>query len=247
MRDDKLSRRDLAFPGLRTVKQTPKNPLSTTTGTKFLMAATGLALLAFLVIHLANNLLYFAGPGVYNRFSHLLSGNPLIYVVEIGLLAIFLLHAQKAISNYRNNQKARPQPYLKKEWAGYKSRKSLASTTMIFSGIWLLLFVGVHLWHFKFGRHLEFAADPQVRDLHLLETQEFGNLLWVLFYMISMVVIGLHLSHGFWSAFQSLGIGNPRYTPRIIAVGKVLTAVLAAAFFLIPLVVYLKLIPVGAH
>lgn len=117
------------------------------------MGLTGLALFAYMVLHLAGNALIFAGAGIFNEYSHTLISNPLILPIELGLLAIFIIHIYKAIAMWTANKAARPVGYLKKELAGHTSRKSLSSSTMIASGLLLLLFVIVHVKQFKFGRY----------------------------------------------------------------------------------------------
>ena len=108
---------------------------SSTVGTKLLIGLTGLALFAYLILHLIGNVLIFAGPDTFNAYSHRLISNPLIVPIEIGLLAVFLLHIYKAITNYLANRGARPIGYEMKKFAGHASRKSVASSTMIWSGL----------------------------------------------------------------------------------------------------------------
>jgi succinate dehydrogenase / fumarate reductase cytochrome b subunit len=104
---------------------------SSSVGTKLLMGLTGVALFAYMILHLAGNALIFAGQDIFNEYSHALISNPLIVPIEIGLLAIFLIHIYKAIRMWTANQAARPVGYAKKELAGHTSRKSVASTTML--------------------------------------------------------------------------------------------------------------------
>src|SRR3712207_303859 len=123
-----------------------KSPFNTSTGTKILIALTGLLLIAFLIFHLAGNLLVFAGPDTFNRYASTLGGLSVLVVgMEIGLALIFLLHIFKAVTNFQANRQARPVAYHKKEWAGDPSRKTLSSSTMIVTGIIVLLFVILHL------------------------------------------------------------------------------------------------------
>lgn len=197
------------------MKTSPNKPFSSSTGTKLLLGVTGLLLFAYLPVHLAGNLMVFAGPSTFNGYSHLLISNPLIYPLEIGLGLIFLMHIYKAVTNYRANRQARPTPYYKKEWAGKPSRKTWSSTTMIWTGLFTLLFIVVHLVGLKFGQHYEAAGHPGVRDLYRLEVEHFANPLTVVFYVVSMVVIGFHLWHGFWSAFQSLAVSRPEPQMRL--------------------------------
>ena len=121
--------------------------LSSSIGTKLLIALTGLGLFVFLIAHLAGNLLFIAGPGAFNAYSHSLVSNPLIYVAEVGLIVIFVLHLAKTLANFFANRRARPIGYSTRRWAKTKSsrsRKSLASTTMILTGTITLLFVVTH-------------------------------------------------------------------------------------------------------
>src|SRR5438270_13266998 len=114
---------------------------SSSVGTKILIGATGLALFLYLVVHIAGNLIVFFGPAAFNKYAYTLEGNPLLPIVEIGLLVIFLIHLYKTIVMFVGNQKARPDRYVRKKYAGPPSRKSLASSTVIFSGLWLFIFI----------------------------------------------------------------------------------------------------------
>jgi len=210
---------------------------SSSVGTKVLIALTGLGFAAFLVEHLlANLLVLFDGPA-YNAYAHRLLSNPLIYVAEAGLVVLFVTHAYKAIANYGRNRAARPQSYAVRKNAGHTSRKSLASTLMIVSGAWLLLFIVIHLRTFKFGPVYE--TPDGMRDLAKLVNEDFQRPLIAAFYVISMAVVGLHLRHGLSSAFQSLGIDHPRYTPIIVKAGLVIAIAIGLGFALVPVVIFL--------
>src|SRR5947209_14191791 len=124
---------------------------ATSVGTKILIGITGAALFLYLIVHIAGNLMVFGGPAFFNNYAYTLEGNPLIPVVEIGLLLIFLLHVYKTIAMFIANQKARPAGYVQKKRAGPPSRKSFASSTMIASGLWLLIFVVIHVRAFRYG------------------------------------------------------------------------------------------------
>jgi succinate dehydrogenase / fumarate reductase cytochrome b subunit len=164
----------------------------------------------------------------------MLLSNPLIPVIEIGLVFIFLLHIYKTVEMYLANQKARPVKYQRKKPAGPPSRKSFASSTMIVSGLWLLLFVMIHVKQFKYGTEYE-TPGTGIRDLYRLEMENFANPLLVAFYVLSMIVVGSHLWHGIASAFQSLGADQSRWTPRIMAAGKVMAVLIAGGFIVIAL------------
>jgi succinate dehydrogenase / fumarate reductase cytochrome b subunit len=204
---------------------------STSVGTKLLIGVTGLALFLYLITHIAGNLLVFFGPTIFNQYAHTLTSNPLIPVIEIGLLLIFLVHVYRTVTMFLGNRQARPVSYAVKKSRGTPSRKTLASTTMILSGLWLLIFIVIHVRAFKYGA--EYEAANGVRDLYRLEMENFRSPLSVGFYLLSMLVVGSHLWHGASSAFQSLGLSHPRWTPRILTTTRVLAAIIAGGFMVI--------------
>ena len=196
---------------------------SSSIGSKILIALTGLGLAVFLIGHLAGNLLFLVGPQAFNDYSHKLVSNPLIYAVELGLLAVFFLHVGKTVAGYLANRAARPTPYAVRRWArtkNPKSRKSVASSTMILTGTVTALFVVTHLATFKFGPYYE--SPDGIRDLYRLQLQVFSSPAYVAFYLVAMGVIFFHLWHGLSSAAQSLGVDQPLWTPRILIAGRVL-------------------------
>jgi succinate dehydrogenase / fumarate reductase cytochrome b subunit len=214
---------------------TPHTAFSSSIGSKFLIAITGLFLLIFLVAHLAGNLLFIAGPDAFNEYSHKLVSNPLVYVAEIGLIAVFVLHIFKTVSMVAGSYSARPTRYAKKKWAKTKndrSRKSIASTTMIVTGTITLIFVVTHLATFKFGPYYETAAG--VRDLYRLQLAVFSNPAYVAFYIVAMGVIVFHLWHGASSALQSFGINSPAWTPRFQWIGRGLAVTIGLGFAVLP-------------
>ena len=211
---------------------------SSSVGTKLLVGLTGLLLFAYLLLHLAGNMLVFAGRDTFNHYSHALVSNPLVVPVEIGLIGVFLLHVYKTVGMWLRNRAARPIAYEKTAWAAHTSRKSFASTTMIWTGLVTLLFVGVHLQQFKFGAWYA-AGNPPIRDLYRTEAEVFTSPLWVAAYVFCMVLVGLHLRHGIASAFQSLGVSHPVYTRRLVALGTIVAIAIATGFAVIPVWVYL--------
>ena len=219
---------------------TLRRVFSSSVGTKLLIGLTGLALFAYLILHLLGNALIFAGPDTFNEYSHTLLSNPLLLPIEIGLAAIFLLHVYKAIVNYFGNRTARPVRYAKTAYAGHTSRKSVASSTMIWSGLVLLLFVGVHVKQFKFGSWYETAGPAPIRDLARTEIEIFSQPLWVAFYVAGTLLAGLHLRHGIASGFQSMGIDHPVYTRRLTALGIAFAIVIGGGLAVIPIWVYVN-------
>ena len=209
---------------------------STSVGTKIVIGITGLALFLYLLIHIAGNLMIFFGPAFYNRYAYVLESNPLLPIVEIGLLLVFLIHIYKTVRMYLGNRSTRPVGYAQKTTAGRPSRKTLASSTMIASGLWLFVFLIVHVKAFRYGVEHEWPAGG--RDLYRLEMENLANPLTVGFYVLSMVVVGSHLWHGISSSLQSLGFDHPRWTPRIVVAGKVFAVAIAGGFIIIALWVY---------
>jgi succinate dehydrogenase / fumarate reductase, cytochrome b subunit len=202
-------------------------------GMKILIGVTGLALFLYLIVHIAGNLMVFFGPTVFNKYAYTLEGNPLLPIVEIGLLLIFLVHVYKTIRMFLANQQARPVRYVRKKYAGPPSRKTFASSTMILSGLWLLVFIIFHVKAFRYGVEHEWSAGG--RDLYRLEMENFTNPLVVGFYVLSMIVVASHLWHGVGSAVQSLGASQPRWTPRVLVAGKVMAVAIAGGFIVIAL------------
>jgi succinate dehydrogenase / fumarate reductase, cytochrome b subunit len=216
---------------------TRRNFLGSLISTKLIIGVTGILLFAYLILHIAGNLMVFLGPETFNTYSHALISNPLVVPVEIGLLIVFLIHLFKAIRMTVQNQSARPAKYAKKEWAGGTSQKGIASSSMILTGLAILIFVPIHVWQFKYGTHYEFGEG--VRDLFRTEAENFSSPIPVALYIIMMVLVGLHLWHGVPSSFQSLGVNGPRFTPLIRKIGKVSAVVIAGGFIVITLWVFL--------
>jgi succinate dehydrogenase / fumarate reductase cytochrome b subunit len=212
--------------------------LSSSVGTKLLIGLTGLGLFVYMVLHVAGNVIIFFGREAFNEYSHALISNPLIVPIEIGLLLVFLLHIYQTVTMWMKNKAARPIAYEKKELAGHTSRKSLASSTMIASGLIILVFVIVHVKQFKFGTFYLAAGSDSIRDLYRTEVEVFRNPLWVVFYVLGTLLVGLHLRHGISSAFQSLGLDHPRYTRRLVWWGIALAVVIAGGLGVIPIWVY---------
>jgi succinate dehydrogenase / fumarate reductase cytochrome b subunit len=207
-------------------------------GTKLVIGLTGLALFGYLILHLAGNAIIFFGPDAFNEYSHTLISNPLIIPAEIGLLVIFLVHIYKTVRTFIQNQAARPVRYELKKWAGHTSRKSMASSTMIASGLLTAVFVLIHVKQFKYGSFYLVEGSDAVRDLYRTEIQVFQQPFWVAFYVICTLAVGLHLRHGISSAFQSIGLDHPRYTRRLVTWGIAGAVMIGGGLAVIPVWVY---------
>ncbi len=225
-----------AFTESRDTMNRLKTLLSSGIGRKMLMAFSGLALLGFLVAHVSANLLALFSKEAFNEYSHKLISNPLIYIAEFGLLAIFVGHFVTGFIVDRGNRKARPVAYQERQNAGGPSSKSLASTTMIVTGIVMLIFVPLHILTFKFGAWYTVEGHPEVRDLHKLVYEIFQSPTYVISYVAALALMGYHAWHGFGSAFESLGAGHSKVLRRL---GNVYALVLAGGFIVIPIVIFL--------
>jgi succinate dehydrogenase / fumarate reductase cytochrome b subunit len=206
-------------------------------GTKLLIGASGLGLVIYLLIHVTANLMVFGGADAFNGAADRLERLPLLTVIEVGLLLVFLLHIVTTIAMFLGNQQARPVRYVKKRMAGPPSRKSFASTTMIVSGLWLLIFLIIHVKAFKFSPTYEWAGGG--KDFYRLEMDNFRNPIIAGFYVLSMLVVGLHLWHGPSSALQSLGLDTKKWTPPVLTAGRVLAVAIAGAFIAITVWAYI--------
>ncbi len=202
------------------------------------MAITGLLLCGFLVTHLAGNFLIIYSADAFNQYAYALTSNPLIYVAEAGLAALFLGHIGMAIKLTLENHKARPQKYYMKKPTGRGS--TFASSTMPYTGMITLIFLVIHLINFKFGPLYMTTVDGvEMRDLYRTVVEYFASPLNVLWYIIAMVALGIHLSHGVWSAFQSLGFNHPSYTPTLRMASKAFAVLIVVGYSSLPIYCYL--------
>src|SRR2546422_2829427 len=178
-----------------------------TIGKKAVMAVTGLLLFGFLIAHMLGNLQIFLGPAVMNHYAERLHGNPgLLWTARTILLMAVVLHIWASIQLYLLKKEARPIGYVK-----YKPiHSSWASRSMMLSGLIIAAFVVFHLLHLTTG-----TIHPRFIPLHAYENLVNGFLVipFALAYIVAMIFIGFHLSHGAWSMFQSVGFSHPRYTP----------------------------------
>lgn len=198
--------------------------LSSPIGKKVQVAAAGLLLCGFLVAHLAGNLLLYVGAPAFNEYAEKLEHLPILPLAELGLLALFLLHVVTAVWVRYENHAARPVRYAESEGAG---GSTIGSSTMIFSGLLLLVFIVVHVKTFRFTEHAGSLYD------HVMDW--FSNRLYAGFYVAAMGALLLHLSHGFQSAFRTFGLEHPRYTPWLVRLGWLFALAMGAGFASIPI------------
>ncbi|GIW40233.1 MAG: fumarate reductase [Candidatus Binatia bacterium] len=205
---------------------------------------TGVGLVLFVIFHLAGNLTLLAGPDAFNAYAHELHElGGLLLAAELGLLALFLFHATSAIAVWVEGRRARTVRNTLERSKGYPSRQTLASRSMILTGAVLLVFTVFHVLHFRLGPGIEegYVATldgKEVRDLYRLVVEAFHGPAYVVGYVAVMVLLGFHLRHGFWSAFQTLGLLDRRLQPIAYAAALGVGAILALGFLFLPLYIY---------
>ncbi len=193
------------------------------------MSVTGALLGVFLLTHLVGNTTMFLGRDSFIAYAQQLhSLGPLIHVFEIGLLILFVLHVYFALQVYFANLKARPDCYAVNRSSG---GRTIASQTMPYTGVLIFIFILSHLSTFHFTDHSITIAD--------IVRNNFRNPLVCTYYIISLLALAIHTSHGFWSLFQSLGINHPRYN-TLLRQGAIIVSVLGISLYIaIPVVTYL--------
>ena len=195
-------------------------------GKKVVMAITGLIFCSFLAFHLIGNLMIYRGKDAFNGYSERLhSLGLMVNAIEVGLLVCALIHIFFAILLYFENLMARPVGYVMKKGAG---GQTISSRLMPYTGLYLLLFVVIHLFTFHF-------VDRTHQGIYQIVAGVFSKPGYVVFYVFSMVVAFLHIRHGFWSAFQTVGANHTKYMPLIKGAGLVFSLILGIVFASIPI------------
>ncbi len=215
--------------------------LNSSIGKKFLMSLSGLFLITFLLVHLVvNSLILFDPTGdLFNNAAHFMATNPIIRVVEPVLAIGFILHILYAGLLTLKNQWARPVEYNGQK-AGNSS--TWASRNMFVLGSLVLIFLVIHVsnffWKIRYTGSdlLESGSMGEIENTYLLVTTFFINWWWIdIVYVIGALVLGLHLTHAFWAAFQTLGFSDDRWRKRLAFLGWVYTIIVAGGFAIIPL------------
>ncbi|MFM8268669.1 MAG: succinate dehydrogenase cytochrome b subunit, partial [Pseudomonadota bacterium] len=179
----------------------------------------------------------FVGPNAYNLYSHKLTSTSLIYVAEAGLIVLFLTHVVLTLKLTRENRESRPLAPNQLPSSSIK-RASFASRTMVLSGLMILSFAILHLVTFKYGTYYETIVDGvRMRDIYRLVAEEFQKEWYTAFYLVCMVILFTHLSHGFSAAFQSLGLQS-RNNKTLKRTGLIFAVLVGGGFFIQPLYMY---------
>jgi succinate dehydrogenase / fumarate reductase cytochrome b subunit len=195
---------------------------------KLLMAFTGLVFCSFLCVHLMGNLVIYSSPEAFNAYSERLhSLGALISLAELGLLVCAAVHVSLGALLFYENVRARPVRYVMKKNAG---GRTLSSSIMPYTGLYLLIFVIIHLFTFHF-------VDRTGQTLYQIVAGVFSKPGYVVFYVFSVAVAAFHVKHGLWSAFQSLGANHPKYMALIRGASLVFSLIVVAGFGSIPLFV----------
>ncbi|MDZ7268659.1 MAG: succinate dehydrogenase cytochrome b subunit [candidate division KSB1 bacterium] len=221
--------------------------LTSSIGSKIVVALTGIGLVLFVLVHMIGNLQMFIGREAMNNYAVTLRQfGPLLWVVRLGLLGIALVHVFMTLRLKLQNRAARPVRYH----FNHTVQATLASRTMVISGLIILAFVVYHLLHFTLGvthpEHFALHDDQGRHDVYNMVVYGFQNVLISGFYVVAMVLLFSHLSHGTASFLQSLGWNPPRYRARIARLGAVVAWLVCLGFISVPLGVLTGLIkPVG--
>jgi len=217
--------------------------LTASIGRKFIMSLSGIFLMVFIAVHLALNLLLiFDDSGdLFNQGAHFMATNPLIKIMEPILGLGFLIHIIWSFFLEYQNWKARPVKFAKKNLSG---ASTWASRNMLVLGALVLVFLVIHIIDFfvkmKFtGHHL--LEETVVNGVHmenayaLVSTTFIDSIVVCILYIIGGILLGFHLSHGFWSSFQTLGLSNKYWLKRWQVIAQVYAVLVAVGFAVIPL------------
>src|SRR5689334_4845298 len=213
---------------------------SSSLGKKYVMAITGIALFVFVIVHMAGNLQIYAGRASINNYAAFLQSKPgLLWTARISLLAIVIMHITAALQLVSANSDARPAKYS----TGKPVAASYASRTIFISGLVIFAFIIYHLMHFTLGvTNPEFVSlkdpiDPLHHDVYGMMVRGFSNPYVSGFYILSMLFLCLHLSHGVSSSLQSLGIRNKSNVSAIHRTARIAALIVFLGNISIPIAI----------
>jgi len=218
---------------------------SSSLGKKYLMALTGIVLIGFVFVHMAGNLQVLLGQDKINAYAHALQSlpMPILWGSRLFLLVCVIIHAWTAIVLIRENRAARPQS----NDVEVTKRAGLSSLKMGLSGTILLFFIVFHLLHFtvrtvypEYNDMMTSVGAPEGEEVHDVYTMVLAGFqhTWVsVFYIVAMFLLCGHLSHGFSSVFQSLGIRSESWRVKIDLAAKAYAWVIFLGFSIIPILV----------
>jgi succinate dehydrogenase / fumarate reductase, cytochrome b subunit len=218
--------------------------LASSIGKKLFMSITGLFLVTFLLVHLVLNLLLlFDETGeLFNVAANFMATNTFMHILEPVLALGLILHIIYATYITLQNQKSRPVAY---KTVNQKDSSSWASRNMYILGGLVFVFLVIHIINFfykiKFGEISSVEIDGiEMHNSYELVSGLFGYWYFSAIYIIGAILLGLHLSHGFWSGFQTLGLSNDIWRKRLNVIGKFYAVIIAFGFAIIPLFFLIK-------
>jgi succinate dehydrogenase / fumarate reductase, cytochrome b subunit len=224
------------------------NYLTSSIGRKLTMSLTGLFMILFLVVHLLGNfqLLHDDDGEAFNKYTYFMTHFPLIKMISYGLYFFIVVHTIQGLALWSANRKAKGQTYA------VKTRPpgvTWASGNMALLGTLILAFLIIHMAQFWGQMHFgdmatkaykDFAEGEPIKDLYSLVAETFKNPLMIVLYVVGQAVLAFHLWHGFQSAFQTLGVNHPKYSPAIKLVGMAYAILIPLGFAAIPIIFYLN-------
>jgi len=200
---------------------------------KLVMAFAGLFLITFLAVHLAINLFLLSNdPVPFNKAAHFMASNPLIKVFEIFLMAGFLIHIFWGLILQIQNWIARPSRYK----VTHSSQTSFFSKYMIYTGGIIFIFLILHFLNFYFVKLGLVEGDPE--NFYKMAYDLFKIPVYSIIYIICLLILAFHLNHAFQSAFQTLGLNHPKYTPVVKGLGVLYSVAVPLGFSIIPIIIY---------
>lgn len=193
---------------------------------KFIMALSGLFLIIFLITHLViNSLTLASSKDLFNEAAHFMATNPIIYAMQYVLALGFIIHIGMGIKLTFQNKRARSQEYVYNKMS---KNTNLSSRSMIVSGGLVIVFLALHLRDYFY--QMKFVGLPEGTTDYDLVVNLFTNPYYTAVYVIAFIVLGIHLNHGFKSAFQSMGANHKKYNPLIKIVSTAYSIVIALGF-----------------
>jgi succinate dehydrogenase / fumarate reductase, cytochrome b subunit len=200
--------------------------LRTPIGKKILMAVTGLGFCIFLLIHLLGNLTLYGGKELFIAYvGHLHALSILVAAAEWGLILFACIHVSTGLILFFENRRARPVGYAVKKNAG---GRTIGSATMPYTGFIILCFLVLHLFHFRW-------IDQTPQAIFQAVSGTLSVIFFKIIYIVAVIIVAIHIRHGFWSLFQTLGANHTKYMPMIQAIGITFALLALAGFGFIPI------------
>ncbi len=204
----------------------------TSIGKKQLMAVTGLLFLLFLATHLLGNLSVYGGRASFVSYAeHLHALGNLLVVAEVMMALALIIHVTTAVILFFENRAARPVKYTVDKSGG---GRTFSSQIMPYTGLLILGFIGVHLA--TFSHHI---VDQTTRNIFQIALDVFSQPVYLVIFLVSMLILGFHVRHGLWSAFQTVGANHPKYMPCIQRFSIIFAVIVAIGFGSLPIVILL--------